>query len=709
MKNHAQKLLICFTLLITVSVSNAQWQQCAGTYGGKVNCLIANSSTVFAGTAGGGIFTTNNFTNPWNSSANGIIALPASNINSFTAISTNLFASAINSKIYRTSSNGASWSDASSNLPSNVGVNAITSLNTNLYAATGYGLYSSTNQGASWSLNSSLQTLMQSFSTSFPSAGNLLSIHVFNGVIITGTNNGYIFYSTNNGVTWQTHSTGYLYIYAITSIGNTVYITAGTGVLKSTFNGVTWTNWVPVDFGSNPTGTSVTVYSSGNTLYAGKTNGIYTVVSPGSVMTLLGLSGKRINSILKSGTTLYAGTDEGVFTSIDNGLHWKINVTGLLNNNIISFAINNGSVFATSRTGYNIYKTNNSYNWSNMNSNLPKEIYNFIAEHGGNMYVGANSGNLFVSSNSGNSWQSISNNLPAYQMAAMSFSGNNILLSTINPTSTSHPFYYSSNGGSTWAQSSGIFNGGVIPPINCIAVDGNDVFAASNWGWMYYSSDGGVSFVQRTTPSSPTPFNRQVQSMVKCGSYIFVVTVSGVYRSSNKCQTWQYVSGSILPTSAMAFTSAPIYNYGNTLYLAVKEHVYTSNDFGSTWTDISNGLLPLISIRSFICDGINLYAGTYGTSVWKMLLPPPGNPRLSSNTVIGIFPNPVQNIVTLNLGDNEYRDAVINIYNSAGARVITENQFSEIYTIDASDLKAGIYFVSIIAGDRKWTSKFVKE
>ena len=73
---------------------------------------------------------------------------------------------------------------------------------------------------------------------------------------------------------------------------------------------------------------------------------------------------------------------------------------------------------------------------------------------------------------------------------------------------------------------------------------------------------------------------------------------------------------------------------------------------------------------------------------------------------ISVFPNPAQNLITLNLqNSNNYE---VNIYSVEGKKVLTLNCNGQIVEIPINELINGYYFIEVIGGDQLYSGKFIK-
>ncbi|MCB0795222.1 MAG: hypothetical protein KDB88_10840 [Flavobacteriales bacterium] len=165
--------------------------QSGGSY--FVQSVGSNATHLFAGTTSG-IYASDDAGASW-SSVNG--SLPASTTNYANKLFTfgnqtfAVFSQSIASGggVYRTSNNGGLWNVGHSGMSGNAVVNHITSINGTLYAATSIGLFTSTDQGQSWTAFSAVNYATYGIAAS---GNNLIITSVF----------GYR-WSSNGGATWN--------------------------------------------------------------------------------------------------------------------------------------------------------------------------------------------------------------------------------------------------------------------------------------------------------------------------------------------------------------------------------------------------------------------------------------------------------------------------------------------------------------------------
>jgi ligand-binding sensor domain-containing protein len=218
----------------------------------------------------------------------------------------------------------------------------------NLVAATGYGIYVSTDNTTTWARKLSDVTL---------------SVHTLsNGTMIAGTfSSGKVYRSTNNGETWQASSTTLpgVAMYSISSGtngsgGTNIYLaTQGSGVYRSTDDGVTW---LEKSSGLNASINALVVNNSGHIFAASEIGGVYRSTNYGDSWTAINNGLENIYAwamaINPTNQHLFVGNgSNGVFRSTDNGNSWSAYNTNLTNTNVQSLAVDNvGYLWMGTRT-----------------------------------------------------------------------------------------------------------------------------------------------------------------------------------------------------------------------------------------------------------------------------------------------------------------------------------------------------------------------
>jgi uncharacterized protein (TIGR03437 family) len=204
-----------------------------------------------------------------------------------------------------------------------------------------------------------------------------------------------------------------------------------------------------------------------------------------------------------------------------------------------------------------------------------------------------------------------------------------------------------------WARSPGI-DGGLI---QCFLVSGSTIFAGTDLGGVFRSTDNGASWspsglgqldiialqtfggaifaatnqgVRRTTDSgvSWTEVNnglpkvgdnyRSGLSFAVIGNTLFAGTIDGVYKTTNNGADWS-ISSTGLPSKTGTTTPLSINSFlavGSTLFAGTSDGVYRSTDSGASWAAAKSGLAPG-RVTSLVVNGSTIVAGIFGGGVYR--------------------------------------------------------------------------------------------
>jgi photosystem II stability/assembly factor-like uncharacterized protein len=285
--------IILAALLITSSITEAQWEPCNNGMDDKtVLSITVIGNKIFAGTVGGLFVSSDNGDN-WGFSDKGLTSYVLS-----MAVSGNtIFAATRRSGIFLSTDGGANWTAKNNGLTVE-GITRVAIIGTNIFAGSMLGgMFLSTDNGESWSARNN----------GFPS--DTVTALVVNGNDIYAGTSG-IFRSSNNGDSW-TELKRVAQVMSVVVRGNTIYAGAlGSGVLVSTNSGISWT---PKNNDLTDLSVEAIVFLGNNILTATYNGGMFLSTDNGDNWTRknTGLTGYKFRTMTTDGKYVYAGTYGG--------------------------------------------------------------------------------------------------------------------------------------------------------------------------------------------------------------------------------------------------------------------------------------------------------------------------------------------------------------------------------------------------------------
>jgi uncharacterized protein (TIGR03437 family) len=443
----------------------------------------SSASTLYAGTAAGGVFKSTDGGASWTAVNNGLTS--TLNGQTFYAEVTALAVDPQNPSIVyagiyggvtRTTNGGANWSPASNGIFSTyVPALAIDpSSPATVFAATDGGVFKSADQGASWNAaNNGITTpkLISALAIDPVSPSTL-----FAGISPLVPGNPGVFKTTNGGASWTAANSG-LKGHAnalVIDPSNSAIVYAGIGgvglgdgMYKSTDGGTTWSainnGMAPFPRGVHalaiaPSNSAVLYMATG-----GGGNDFKPVVyksSDGGASWNAASSGLPISTIVSAlivdpsnSATLYAGTVNGVFKSGDGGTSWTAANNGLpvfASTYLSALAIDPSHptiLYASVGLAAAVFKsTDGGGNWTAANSGLPAAIVQTLAIDPANpatLYAATGVG-VFKTTNGGLSWS-----------AANSGLRNGVSVLAITPGSSPTTIYAGTSGAGVFKSTDG--------------------------------------------------------------------------------------------------------------------------------------------------------------------------------------------------------------------------------------------------------------
>ncbi len=602
-----------------------------------------DTSVLYAGAFGWGMFKSTNAGSTWANQRNG---LTNSAVRSVYALSNTIVFCGTNDGVFKTTDGGLSWTLS---LVTSFSVRSLAydSQTNSLYATTfGTGLFKSTNQGLSWS----------SISVTDPVVGQTLShqwsVAVFGrdslyvgGTLGDVTTGGALFRSLDGGASWiqvqrGIHIGSSVHSIAISPNNPDISLIIGTatkGVYKSTNGGLNWTN----------------INGSGTT-------------NP--------LVDNQINAVAFSAGYRYAGTDSvgGFFSRTlgDTTVGW-IEGSGLPGSQAVvsSIALNrtNESTSYVGSEGQGVYRTVNSgFNWGSRNEGMLGIAARVIKRNGnGQLILGTDLGDgIWISSDQGNSWNKSTSLSSSNAITGIGITNNSSIIYagtygtgvykstdggttwvitdstsinqlvrtlSVDPSNanlvyagTENGAYKTVNGGSSWQM---INNG--IPPntsIRSMALDSihpNVLYLGTDSSFLFKSTDAGANWTNITSTSgflAQDMFIRTITVDYESSNILYVGSDSGrIYKSTNAGNNW--VLHAKLPATHSVRSILIHPNYHKVFFAATfGDGIYTSSDSGSNWVPMDAGLVDqdFYMFESDRANPLTLWAGSGSHGVYSM-------------------------------------------------------------------------------------------
>ncbi len=562
-----------FALLIAVLSSinvNAQWQT-HGPYGGRIFNLAVSGSNIFAGTLGAGVFLSNNNGSDWKAVNNGL------------------------------STNATKYSSGDKRIAALAaqGSNIFASI----YSQDGSDLYSSSNNGDSWS---KLNVISSAYVT---------TVLINGSYIFAGTNGKGIRLSSDNGVNWKRINTGLTdsNITSLSIMGSNIF--AGTyskGIFLSKDSG---NNWIAASNGLVG-GPEVDCFAVKDSIvYAGTNNGVYFSSDTGAhwLRANTGLpGGVKITSLIIKGSDLFAGIFRydfypgyGVYRSSDGGNTWVAANNGLTSGNIYALAAMGANIFAGSADGGLFLSTDNGSSWSAVNKGITNTSTTALLTSGADILMGSYE-SVFLSHDNGTNWIQANTGLNSVRYVR-AFTKNKSGVFVAGYATDTGNVCFSSNNGVSWITADSGFkkgNNDYHQVIETLTANDSLIFGGSGAdGGVFLSKDNGRYW---SSVSTGLPSQTSITTVYLWGGNVFAGTCCfGVYKSTDYGGSWMAINNGYPGYDVNAFATI-----GNTIFMGSDVAVYSSTDSGAHWAIDSNGL-PRMPVHALLSAGTYLFAGTY--------------------------------------------------------------------------------------------------
>lgn len=288
-------------------------------------------------------------------------------VNALASIGSSLLAGVTNSSVFVSRDEASTWKSADRGL-ARTRINAIAANGGKLFAGADGGLFTSSDQGSTWSDGSVVLTDRYRDITAVTAHGN---------DVYAGDINGYVYYSSDNGDTWNDRGIVKegCTVSSFAFIGDNLFASTKSylpdvagGVFESTDKGQVWR---PVNNG-RPTLADTNTYVSalavvGTSLFSGGAHGVYRSNDNGANWSQVnsgigGNYGYAVRSLAVRGTELFAAVeDTGIYRSTDNGNTWtrmKLNkhayTVGVVDTNVFAGTYDGVYILANSDSSWRL-------------------------------------------------------------------------------------------------------------------------------------------------------------------------------------------------------------------------------------------------------------------------------------------------------------------------------------------------------------------
>lgn len=395
-------------------------------------------------------------------------------------------------------------------------------------------------------------------------------------------------------------STGATGAMCLTTVGTTLVAgNMGGGVFSSTDHGITWRRW---NAGLDGAGQIHSFAVDGNTVFAGTNLGVYLSTDYGStwIPRNNGQDSLPVLSILVRDSALLAGTwGGGVYHSTNRGTTWSPANNGMTSTVVWSLVALGDTIVAGTWWADGIYRsTDQGMTWKAIKSAVWSPDVNALAVLGTQLFAGTYGG-MFLSTDGGNSFTPLQKQ-PSSIVHCLHVSSTTLLAGTFAGV------YSSSDGGNNWVSPCA---GLIGTTVNCVLADGMALFAGTENGGLFRSTDGGTSWSKLTLQ------DRIVSALMRCGPDLYAGTGGGVYRSTDQGIHWSARNTGMAPGRIVGLSQFPDGTGGGYIFAGnEKSGVFLTTNRGASWNRVNSGLADT-ALRCLADDGKMLFAGT-GSGVY---------------------------------------------------------------------------------------------
>jgi photosystem II stability/assembly factor-like uncharacterized protein len=148
-----------------------------------------------------------------------------------------------------------------------------------------------------------------------------------------------------------------------------------------------------------------------------------------------------------------------------------------------------------------------------------------------------------------------------------------------------------------WIPTGGPYGG----PIQFLAANDTDLYAGSNFGSIFHSSDKGENWKDI---GNSIYFN--CSDLKISGPNLYAATYNGIFLSTDKGESWKELS------TIYAFCIAVKDTF---LFVSTPDGGYRSNDNGLNWSSVNNGIEG-VGVGDLVSSGSDLFVATYSHGIY---------------------------------------------------------------------------------------------
>jgi photosystem II stability/assembly factor-like uncharacterized protein len=695
-------------MLLSISYSSLAHFGSKGPYGGSVSCGIAYDSTVYLGSAEGGVYqSANSKIATWSPRP---VGLKSGKITALVHTGKYLIAGTADSGVYIFNGfikTDRFWKKINNGL-GNLKITSLVAIDsiTVLAGTNGGGIYKTTNKGKSWvAVNNAELHHMEI--TGIVKAGNRIIHIAYDGGAYASDDLGATWFNFNDEQTDDVEGT--LAISYNEKTGE-ILLYNGTGLYKASSAATSTSPDYNLAENGLPENIIVrSISNDGDNWYLATNKGVYQSPSGSVSWTAVntGLSTNDVTTVIPFRGMLIAGTKgEGVFKATIPVSSWSAANTGF--NNLKTFSIAaSGDAVVVAATERGVYVSRDlATNYTPSNKGLTDSLnVNDLVFAGTKLLAGTRNNGFFESSDTGKTWSAVNDGIISMNILKVYyFNGRTYGFDHAGTV-------YSRGAGSSWNIITAGLPDGVRP--SSLGLYGNKLLLTTQDHGVFVKEEKGVTWQAMNKGLT----NLAVTSSATLGKKIYIGTSgSGVFVSDTAAIDWLPTAETRIDhTDSMGLDGNYIQamnSFKGYVFASYKGGVLATSDEGQTWipggnqfnlpsyTDVNK--IDFVTTRVFVTTQFN---GLYSNALSE--LPPVVTQSVikgkdNQNGLLAVVPNP-------NNGNFQVSSALkishVAVYDFSGKLMQVTNAL-DLYSLN---LSAGIYFLQVNTAEGIISEKMIVE